>query len=198
MNYLLLQIARSSYFTNVCFVCYAIKDSVQDKIFSAVKELMQDYPDYKLIVTGHSLGGALSTICGTDLAILLPDVDVRVINFGAPRVGNEAFKELVESLPNLSITRLVHHMDVVPRTPMIGFKHVGHTIQVNANLADEVEADTVPKLWAWGNKNAPWKDWNLLFARSPGDHSAKNGYIPAVRNAIEAGVWVPSVVTEEP
>ena len=180
------------------YKCLFMKDSVQDEIFSAVKELMQRYPDYKLIVTGHSLGGALSTICGTDLAILLPDVDVRVINFGAPRVGNEAFKELVESLPNLSITRLVHHMDVVPRTPMIGFKHVGHTIQVNANLADEVEADTVPKLWAWGNKNAPWKDWNLLFARSPGDHSAKNGYIPAVRNAIEAGVWVPSVVTEEP
>ena len=89
-------------------------------------------------------------------------------------------------------------MDVFPRVPIMGFKHVGHTIQVNANLAGEVKADTVPKLWAWGNKNAPWKNWNLLFAHSVRDHNTQTGYIPALRNALEAGVWVPSVVTEEP
>lgn len=41
----------------------------------------------KLFVTGHSLGGALSVLCGIRLALKYRERQVQVINFGCPKVG---------------------------------------------------------------------------------------------------------------
>ena len=40
---------------------------------------------------GHSLGGALATLCGLDIQYNFPDVSVSVYTFGSPKVGNAAF-----------------------------------------------------------------------------------------------------------
>ena len=65
-------------------------------------------------MTGHSLGGALATLCGARLAVALGQcVPVRVINFGSPRVGDARFKRHVEALPNLSVVRVVNHVFAV-------------------------------------------------------------------------------------
>ena len=42
--------------------------------------------DTELFVTGHSLGAALSVLCGIRLALKYRERHVQVINFGCPKV----------------------------------------------------------------------------------------------------------------
>lgn len=46
----------------------------------------------RIVVTGHSLGGALAMLCAKALAELCLNVEA-VITFGQPRVGNKAFSQ---------------------------------------------------------------------------------------------------------
>ena len=54
-------------------------------------------PVKSIIVTGHSLGGAIATLAGLDLKRKY-GYKVTLINFGSPRVGNEAFYFKVREL----------------------------------------------------------------------------------------------------
>ncbi|KAL3464320.1 Alpha/Beta hydrolase protein [Aspergillus heterothallicus] len=51
------------------------------------------YPSYRIIMTGHSLGGALATMYAVFLRAL--EVYVDLYTFGAPSVGNEAFADAI-------------------------------------------------------------------------------------------------------
>ena len=57
----------------------------------AVLALRARHPDAPVYVTGHSLGGALATVCAMHVKLLLGVPDVRVFTFGSPRVGNSIF-----------------------------------------------------------------------------------------------------------
>jgi hypothetical protein len=72
--------------------------------------------------------GANAHITATYLADRHPNMKLRVINFGAPGVGNEGFKVWTEgTLTNLSVWRYVYRSDAVPRAlELHGFKHAGH------------------------------------------------------------------------
>ena len=81
----------------------------------------------RLLVTGHSLGGAMGTLAALDLqqTFGLSAKDVRVVTMGSPRVGNHAFAEYYHSqVPQT--TRLVNGRDIVPTLPpaRTGFYHV--------------------------------------------------------------------------
>jgi hypothetical protein len=69
-------------------------------------ELLKMNPQAKLILTGHSLGGAAATLAGAYLIEqgIKPN-QIEVISFGAPAVGNAAFAEKYSSVLNL--TRVV-------------------------------------------------------------------------------------------
>ena len=69
--------------------------------------------DTKLFVTGHSLGAALSVLFGIRLAHKYDTRHVQVINFGCPKVGNEAFAQLVNNKANLCVQRVAHKNDVI-------------------------------------------------------------------------------------
>lgn len=67
-----------------------------------------------IIVTGHSLGAAVSTLAGLDLKQLLYTTVV-VYNFASPRIGDNAFITLVNSL--LPLYRFVNICDMIPNMP---------------------------------------------------------------------------------
>ena len=48
-------------------------------------------PD-RIVVIGHSLGGAVAQLAALWATLQFPRADVRAITFGSPRVGNKAFK----------------------------------------------------------------------------------------------------------
>ena len=66
---------------------------------------LQDHPQRKLYLTGHSLGGAAATLTAARLADLgVSPQQLEVITFGAPAVGNEAFARVYEH--KFSLTRV--------------------------------------------------------------------------------------------
>ncbi|CAN8067222.1 unnamed protein product [Agarophyton chilense] len=82
-----------------------------------------------VLFTGHSLGGALATLCSIDALITLgiPSRRIAVSTFGSPRVGNEAFQEIYDA-EILMHWRIVAGGDIISRLPKLGYRHVGKKV----------------------------------------------------------------------
>lgn len=96
-------------------------DSVREDIHKTLRESGIK----TVIVTGHSLGGALATLCAVDIQFNFPEIAVEVYTFGAPRVGNTGFRDSFDRrVPNSY--RFVNGMDIVPALPRYwqGYRHV--------------------------------------------------------------------------
>lgn len=92
-----------------------------------------DDPPVQIFVTGHSLGGSLACLAAHDLqAVVPPGFEVILYTFGAPRVGNHSFANIVNhDLPHA--IRVCHDKDIVPTVPKLGraFKHAGIEVQMD-------------------------------------------------------------------
>lgn len=93
-----------------------------------IHDFMRTNPVSKVVLTGHSLGGALATIGAVDVQYNFdrdPRITIEVYTFGAPRVGNTGFRESFnQRVPNSY--RFVYGMDIVPALPRPwqGYRHV--------------------------------------------------------------------------
>ena len=121
-----------------CFVHegfnYAWKQ-VEVKVLNDVKKLRQQFPDYSIVVTGHSLGGALASLCAialqeafdaeasvsnkfslraTQKLHIIPRI--RLFTFGAPRFSNAALATYTSQLL-LDRNRITHYKDMAPHCP---------------------------------------------------------------------------------
>eukprot|EP00525_Craspedostauros_australis_P000135 CAMPEP_0198122130 /NCGR_PEP_ID=MMETSP1442-20131203/33985_1 /TAXON_ID= /ORGANISM="Craspedostauros australis, Strain CCMP3328" /LENGTH=394 /DNA_ID=CAMNT_0043781085 /DNA_START=212 /DNA_END=1396 /DNA_ORIENTATION=+ len=103
-------------------------------VYQHVKKLQRRHPFSRLWTTGHSLGAANAVL--TSVALSLEGYSVTSINFGCPRIGNDAWTEFFRQyVPSskiagrLGIWRVVLGTDIVPRLPDF-FTHAGHTIQL--------------------------------------------------------------------
>ncbi|KAM0924216.1 hypothetical protein ACQ4PT_005031 [Festuca glaucescens] len=60
-------------------------------ITNAVRKARKLYGDISIIVTGHSMGGAMASFCALDLAISLGSDDVHLMTFGQPHLTYHHF-----------------------------------------------------------------------------------------------------------
>jgi len=79
-----------------------------------LKSLNRKYPEYNVIVTGHSYGAAVSQLIAME--IIKIGINPVVLNFGQPRVGNSIYAMLVNQLIEEN-WRFVHNKDIVPHVP---------------------------------------------------------------------------------
>ena len=95
-----------------------IYQQMRDRIVNVVGELPGSM---KLLVTGHSLGGALATLAAADLAWHYVGSQVNLYTFASPRVGDRDFVELFLSLISSgsieSSFRIVNMLDQVTQLP---------------------------------------------------------------------------------
>lgn len=114
--------------------------------------------EVSLTITGHSLGGALALLNAHEAATAFPDLFISVISFGAPRVGNIAFRDELTRL-GVKVLRVVVKQDIVPRLPGIIFneilhkfesitrklkwvyRHVGVELKLNASLSPYLKSE---------------------------------------------------------
>jgi predicted lipase len=83
-------------------------------------------------VVGHSLGAALALLDGLFLSLNLPSVTVKVVGYGMPRVGNQAFADFVDNQLGGLVTHINNEEDPVPTLPgrFLGFHHVSGEIHI--------------------------------------------------------------------
>lgn len=93
-------------------------DSVWQQISRKLDEITSP-----LFYTGHSLGAALATLAASRRS------PRAVYTFGSPRVGNDAFVSVLQSVP---VYRIVDGSDMIPTLPpeVMGYSHVGEVHQL--------------------------------------------------------------------
>lgn len=82
--------------------------------------------------TGHSLGGAMATICaGRCFLSEIESLPWALFTYGSPRVGDRRFVNFVE----LNHTRWVNNNDIVTRVPPVwmGYRHSGQEMYLDRN-----------------------------------------------------------------
>ena len=91
-----LDVVLTGYSAPGCSSCevhkgfYDAEQSVFQNVVSQVKALLATYPGYQVVFTGHSLGAALATLFSIDF-VNAGISNVRMFNYGSPRVGNTNF-----------------------------------------------------------------------------------------------------------
>ncbi|KAL2607526.1 hypothetical protein R1flu_026099 [Riccia fluitans] len=104
---------------------FGVKGSAGKQATQEVKRLMEKYAGEQMSITcvGHSLGGALATLCSYQIAEdeihKTPSgiAPVTAFTYASPRVGNIAFRERLKTL-GVKILRLKCNQDFVPCFPL--------------------------------------------------------------------------------
>ncbi|TVR65825.1 MAG: lipase family protein [Spirochaetaceae bacterium] len=93
--------------------------------------LIEEFRPERIFLVGHSGGGAMASLAFMDLYPGYPDLEVRVITFGMPRVfnrhGRAWFEEQEEPL-----LRIVNGRDIIVGLPpaLFGYRHVGRLVRM--------------------------------------------------------------------
>jgi predicted lipase len=127
-----LNAARTTY--AVCSGCQvhsgfnSAYNLVKNDLHSLVEQYTAMFRGSRIMVTGHSLGGALAILAASDFITLYGKVD-EVYTFGQPRVGNAAFGLWYQQKVPQTY-RLIHYADIVPHLPPsnLGFVHSNYQI----------------------------------------------------------------------
>ena len=86
--------------------------------------------DQPLWFCGHSLGGAMATICaGRCFLSHINSMPEELFTYGSPRVGNKQYINYVK----LNHYRFVNNNDIVTRVPppFLGYRHCGSEVYIN-------------------------------------------------------------------
>lgn len=96
-----------------------------NKLWDAIQEEVADKPDHQIWVCGHSLGGAMATLCANRLRESVPIL----YTYGSPRVGGPIFTRNCD----VEHHRYQNNNDVVPTVPfwLMGFRHHGELHYIN-------------------------------------------------------------------
>lgn len=130
--YVVFQGSQSPFdwFKNFCLELKGISDvghhhtgfmDVSEKSFSQIGvhllELMKKNSKAKVVLTGHSLGGAMATMYAFLLKQKYSDINIKsLITFGQPRCGDKPFSEYLNSL-NIDYKRFINFGDYISDTP---------------------------------------------------------------------------------
>jgi len=91
--------------------------------------LVQQYPTYKIYVTGHSLGGAVASLAASFLLYNNITTKVSLYTFGEPRVGDYLFSKQFDSqIPDA--WRVIDYIDPFPHIPFCEYILVNGPVPV--------------------------------------------------------------------
>ena len=135
--------------TTICADCKASTGfwkswlEAEDGVRTAVTAAQAAHPDYKVVATGHSLGGALATLAAGALRANGTNVDL--YTYGSPKVGNGEFATFLSDTSKGASYRVTHRDDPVPRLPpfLLGFRHVSPEYYIDSGVEEYPTLDNI-------------------------------------------------------
>jgi len=142
-----------------------------------------------LIITGHSLGGALAALAAFELQRAGYNVE-SVYTFASPRVGNAGWRDMYNQLLRDRTFRVAAVGDLVPLVPGIyttfrdGYRHVGTEVLLSGSellLEPSHLIEMIKDGWAayWAFRSA---DWDFILKK----HSITGDYLASLESIITA------------
>ena len=103
-------------------------------IVATLKDTAAKYPNSKVVVTGHSLGGAIAELATAE--IIKAGTPADLYTFGSPRVSGPTLASFVSNEGSGSIYRVTHVDDPVPRLPPtnLGYVHVSPEYYISSGI----------------------------------------------------------------
>lgn len=113
---------------------YGTYSKIRDLVRTRMDALIAKHSTAPILITGHSLGGALAVLAAVDIKPRHPSAIIRLYTFGQPRVGDTKFANYVMNLFPESYIRVTHSDDTVVHSPALiaGFKHGGNEVWYEA------------------------------------------------------------------
>ena len=108
----------------------AVKDQTYKAFEKGLSTLGGEDKIDNIIVCGHSLGAAVTTLFAYSIYTIYKSNKIISCTIGSPRVGNKVFKQNFDKSPIESL-RIVNNLDVVTRTPNIGYHHVNTELRID-------------------------------------------------------------------
>jgi len=102
-------------------------------VLQAAGALIQQYPDAAVTVVGFSLGATIALLDGVLFRMLLdPTTEVRVVAYGMPRIGNQAFAGFVDAILPGKVKHINNKRDPLPVVPALslGFQQPSGEIHI--------------------------------------------------------------------
>ena len=153
----------------------AVKDETYKSFEKALSTLGGEGEVDNIIVCGHSLGAAVSTLCAYEIYSIYKSNKIICCTIGSPRVGNKVFKQNFDK-SSIESLRIVHNNDVVTHSPYIGYYHVNQMLRIDS------EGNIKKFMIDWE------RAWNYLKSMVTGknikDHMT-DGYISSLNK------WIP-------
>jgi hypothetical protein len=135
-------------------------------ILEQVQELMDQYPDYTLCITGHSLGGALAQLACLEAAVQFGQEGrpVTCITIASPRVGDHHFRGAIQTLEQgkrLRFLAVRNSFDLVPLAPnrfcRCDFCRPNEFCQPGVQL--KLSATTFVTEYHFGKRDTRWEEF---------------------------------------
>ncbi|KAH6573127.1 hypothetical protein BASA60_006206 [Batrachochytrium salamandrivorans] len=113
---------------------------IRSLMMAGIRTAQKKYPGFKLVFTGHSLGGALASLAAADY-VNHESGDtsyVSVYSYGEPRIGNSQWADWFDNLP-LASYRVTSQSDPVPRLPpyIMGYRHTKQEYFITSDKVTE-------------------------------------------------------------
>ena len=140
-----------------------------DEIMNNIVSTCENFPDYELYITGHSLGGSLALLVSFFIAVedRIPK-PITCVSIGSPPVGDQTFQdafELAEQRGWINHLRITNDDDPIPLLPPFPwYKPVGVHLQLSnrngfqishsTRLSPMDNGNSFNKLWGATKKNA--------------------------------------------
>ncbi|KXN65591.1 alpha/beta-hydrolase [Conidiobolus coronatus NRRL 28638] len=100
----------------------------------AIQNALGKYPTFKVVFTGHSLGGALAALTAFRLAQngVIPWEKINLITYGQPRLGTPEFADFLNAQAWTS-TRVTSYGDLIAISygRSLGYAHNQHNMHIN-------------------------------------------------------------------
>jgi hypothetical protein len=139
---------------------------VKQQTIIAVKAARATNPSYTVIITGHSLGGAIATVSGAYLRVAGIPCDINT--YGSPRVGNSNFVNFVNSQAGAHY-RVTHNFDPVSRYPsrLFGYSHSSTEFWLSTSSATTTSYDVADIKVCVGIESMDSNGSNLKLGLTP-------------------------------